>query len=185
MKELLLLMDIEEPSSDLKWINMLDEFLDMEKHDIVEVNSLHRSLLSKIRWMGTDNTHRVHTYCDKLIDSLFSLDKVVFSQNGSIAATKDWSEATSWSEATWDWSEAKGNWTLPPFLGIPRIREYKRGRILKWLDDVRACQEVEEVGVIEVVDNEESEGATVVGAGDGWDDSDMATPRSYESSHEV
>ena len=64
-------MDIEEPSSDLKWINMLDEFLDMEKYDIVEVNSIHRSLLSKIGWMGTDNAHRVHTYCDKLIDSLF------------------------------------------------------------------------------------------------------------------
>ena len=106
-------------------------------------------------------------------------------QNSSIAATKDWSEAMSWSEATWDWSEATGNWTSPPFLGIPRIGEYKRGRILKWLDDVHACQEVEEVGVIEVVDDEESEGATVVGAGDGWDDSDMATPRSYELSHEV
>ena len=43
VKELLLLMDIEEPSSDLKWIDFLDEFLDMEKHDIVEVNSFQRS----------------------------------------------------------------------------------------------------------------------------------------------
>ena len=56
---------------------------------------------------------------------------------------------------------------------------------MKWLDDVHTCQEVEEVGVIEVIDNEESGGATVAGAGDGWDDSDMATPRSYELSHEV
>ena len=56
---------------------------------------------------------------------------------------------------------------------------------MKWLDDVCACQEDEEVGVIEVVDDDESEGATAVGSGDGWDDSDMATPRSYESSHEV
>ena len=29
-------MDIEEPSSDLKWIDMLKEFQDMEKHDIIE-----------------------------------------------------------------------------------------------------------------------------------------------------
>ena len=89
VKERLLLMDIEEPSSDLKWIDFLDEFLDMEKHDIVEVNSLHCSLLSKIGWMGTDNARRVHAYCNKLINSLFSPDKVVFSQNGSITATKD------------------------------------------------------------------------------------------------
>jgi hypothetical protein len=146
VEELLQLMDIYRPVVGKKYLDNLNEFQDMELKDITNVYSLPVELLATIGDIGPAAACRLHGYCrDKLLEPLRLL----------------MDDGTSGSD-----SEG-------PDLGWGR--DSRRQQILRWVDEVWACDEVKEAKVIA-----EERTETIVGT-DEEEDGEMATVGSVGS----
>jgi hypothetical protein len=140
VEELLQLMDTYRPAVGMKYLDKLDAFQDMDLNNIVDVYSLPVKLLATIGDTGRTAAQCLHVYCkDKLLDPLCFL----------------WSDSTDGSSAS------DSEVPLADLRGEGLGREGSRRRILRWANNVHACEEGKEVVAEErtetnvVTDNEE------------------------------
>jgi hypothetical protein len=146
VEELLQLMDTYRPTVGMKYLDKLDAFQDMDLDNIVDVYSLPVELLATIGDTGRTAAQRLHVYCkDKLLDPLRFL----------------WLDSSDGSSAS------DSEVPLADLRGKGLGRDGSRQRILRWANNVYACEEGKEVVAEErtetnVVTDDEEDGLVEV-----------------------
>jgi hypothetical protein len=146
VEELLQLMDTYRPAVGMKYLDKLDPFQDMDLDNIVDVYSLPVELLATIGDTGRTAAQHLHVYCkDKLLDPLRFL----------------WLDSSDGSSAS------DSEVPLADLRGKGLGRDGSRRRILRWANNVYACEEGKEVVAEErtetnVVTDDEEDGLVEV-----------------------
>lgn len=138
--ELLRLMDLENPSTDLKYVDILSELQDHGVEDAVHLYSLGVPHLATFGSLDTDRAHHLHNFVEKKILTPLGLMKTRRSEDPSVEEVPAPTQANQDDEKDY----------------IQPIKQESYNEILEWLQGVESCEEVKEEDELDELD--ESEG---------------------------